>query len=135
MLEEKLRNDLKQAILDKDEIRKNTLRMVIGEIPRLNLKADEKATDQQIESIIRKLIKAETTVLELAEMDMKDSLYIDILSEYIPKLMTEDEIKSWIFDNVNFTQYIPMIKAMGFIMKELKGKADGNMVKQILLKI
>ncbi len=135
MLEEIIRIDLKQAMLDRDESKKSALRMVIGEIPRLNKKAGVKPTDQEIEFIIRKLIKSEILCIEsgLTEFsDVNDSTYIQILNEYIPKLMTEKEMRDWIFDNVNFTQYVPMIKAMGFIMKELKGKVDGNLVKQIL---
>jgi len=132
-IEETIRKDLKQAILDKDEIKKDALRMIIGEIPRLNKKANEKATNQEVISIIRKLIKAEKTVLELSEMDVNDSLYTKILNEYIPKLMTGEEIVSWISKNINLDDFDPKIKAMGSIMKNLKGKVDGNLVKQILL--
>jgi uncharacterized protein YqeY len=137
MLEEKIREDLKQAMWDNDEAKKDTLRMVIGEIPRLNKKAGENPTDQEIENIIRKLIKAETLTLKFRRGDdfqkyVDDSSYIKILDSYLPKMMVAQEVIEWISENVVLADYEPKMKAMGIIMKSLKGKADGNMVKTIL---
>lgn len=137
MLEEKIREDLKQAMWDNDEAKKDTLRMVIGEIPRLNKKAGENPTDQEIENIIRKLIKAETLTLKFRRGDdfqkyVDDSSYIKILDSYLPKMMVAQEIIEWISENIVLADYEPKMKAMGIIMKSLKGKADGNMVKTIL---
>jgi len=132
-LEEKVRQDLKQAMINKDDAKKSTLRMVIGEIPRLNKNAGEKPTDKEIESIIRKLIKSETQALGLAKENVRDSLYINVLNEYLPKMMSEQEIEDWIAGNITLEDYNPRMKAMGVIMKALKGKADGNTVKKMLI--
>jgi len=132
-IEDKVRQDLRQAILDKDQDKKDTLRMVIGEIPRLNKKAGVGPTDQEMEKIIRKLIKSETQVLELAGKDVGESLYINTLNEYIPQLMTQSEIEEWIAETIVLEDYNPKMKAIGVIMKELKGKADGNLVKKMLI--
>jgi uncharacterized protein YqeY len=126
-----------QAMWDNDEAKKDTLRMVIGEIPRLNKKAGENPTDQEIENIIRKLIKAETLTLKFRRGDdfqkyVDDSSYIKILDSYLPKMMVAQEVIEWISENVVLADYEPKMKAMGIIMKSLKGKADGNMVKTIL---
>ena len=134
-LEEKIKQDLKQAMLDRNEIKKDTLRIVIGEIPRLNKKIDEKPTNKEIESIIRKLIKSETQVLELSKGNIGESLYINILYDYIPKMMSEQEIGEWITENIVLEDYNPKMKAMGDIMKALKGKADGGVVKAMATKI
>lgn len=133
MLIEKLRNDLKQSMLAKDEERKNTIKMVLGEIPRLNKKANEIPTDSEIEGIIRKLIKNETQVLELTKKDKSESKYIQVLESYLPQSMGEDQIKEWIVSNIDLINYDNKIKAMGEIMKNLKGKADGNTVRKILM--
>lgn len=133
MLIEKLENDLKQAILKRDEEKKNAIRMVKGEIPRLNLKAGEKATDEQIQKIISKLIKSEILVIEYSGQDKNDSTFIKVLEDYLPQMMMEEEIKTWINDNINLDDFNPKIKAMGKIMGSLKDKADGNLVKKILL--
>jgi uncharacterized protein YqeY len=132
MILDKIKSDLKQAMIDRDEKRKSTLRMVIGEVPRLNKKANEKATDDEILNIIKKLIKSETIVLEASGIPIGESEYINILDSYLPKMMSQEEIIEWIGNNINLDEFNPKIKAMGSIMKELKGKADGNTVRKIL---
>ena len=129
---EKIKSDLKKAMLAKDEHVMSTLRMVIGEVPRLNKKANEEPTDKEIQAIIRKLIKSETQVVELQGGLAVDSLYIRTLSRYIPKLMSKAQIQTWIMDNIDISQFNPKMKAMGPIMKQLNGKADGNDVKKVL---
>ena len=134
MLIEKIKADLKQAMIDKDEKKKSTLRMVLGEIPRLNKKAGEGATDQEVETIIKRLIKSETIVLEASGIDESESEYIKILDSYLPKMMDQEEILDWISKNVNLDDFNPKVKAMGFIMKSLNGKADGKTVKALLMR-
>ena len=129
---DEIKADLKQAMMSKDEARKSTLRMVIGEVPRLNKKAGEKPTDEEVLDIIRKLIKSETMVLNASGQDESKSDYINILKDYLPSMMTEHEIAEWIERNININDYSPKIKAMGEIMKALRGKADGNVVRKLL---
>ena len=131
----RIRDDLKQAILDKDDNTKNTLRIVLGEIPRLNKKAETDVTDKDMEGIIRKLIKSETLVLEMSGQDTGKSNYIELLDSYIPELMTEQEIVIWIKKTINLDDFNPKMKAMSTIMRSLKGKADGKLVKDILIKM
>lgn len=132
---EKLRNDLKQTMLTKDEEKKNTIKMVLGEIPRLNKLANEIPTDAEVEGIIRKLIKSETQVLELTKKDINQSEYIKVLSSYLPQSLSKEEIKEWISSNIDLSKYDNPIKAMGEIMKALKGKVDGGVVRNILTNI
>jgi uncharacterized protein len=129
-----VKSDLKAAMKAKDEVKKNTLRMIIGEVPRLNKKAGEEPTDNEIQAIIEKLIKSELMVLEASGVDEDTSDYVNILKGYLPTKMTAEEISTWIDENVNLDEFNPKAKAMGFIMKSLKGKADGNLVRGILLK-
>jgi uncharacterized protein YqeY len=135
MLLETIESDLKKAMLAKDEDKKSALRMVKGEIPRLNLKAGEKPTDEDIQKIITKLIKSELLVLEYSGQDKDNSAFVNILSQYLPQMMNKAQVQSWIVDNIDLSQFPSKIKAMGAIMKHLKGKADGNLVKDILLEM
>ena len=132
MIEERIRKDLTGALKGRDSERLGTLKMILGEIPRLNKKANEKATDKEIEGIIKKLIKSEKLVLGYSGKDVSASTYISILEEYLPKNMTEEEIKQWVLDNIDFNAYNSATQAMGKVMKELAGKVDGNIVKKIL---
>lgn len=135
MLIDKIKKDLTEAMKSSNADAKNALRIIIGEIPRLNLKADEKPTDNQVQGIIQKLIKSEKMVCEYSGQDECDSEYISILEGYIPKQMTKEEVAQWLTANrdiVDLTKFSPQIKAMGLIMKHLKGKVNGNVVREIL---
>jgi uncharacterized protein YqeY len=133
MKEKDLKVMLKKATKAKDINKKYTLRMILGEIPRLNKKKGEEVTKDDINGIITKLIKSELIVLEYSGVDESKSEYLNILKSFIPAMMTEKEIESWIFNNVDFDSYATPIKAMGFIMSELKGSADGNLVRLVLM--
>lgn len=133
MIEERIRKDLTNAQLARDACRVEALRLILGEIPRLNKKLNEKATDEEIINIIRKLIKSEKLVLEYSGTNANSSTYIKTLEKYIPKMMSDQEIKQWILDNIDLSAYSNTVQAMGKIMKELKGKADGNIVKRVLI--
>jgi uncharacterized protein YqeY len=133
MLEERIRKDLREATLGRDRDRADTLKMVLGEIPRLNKKAIETVSDEEIEAIIRKLIKSEKLVLEYSGATAGSSTYIRTLETYLPKAMTEKEIKQWILDNIDLSAYSNTVKAMGRVMKELTGKADGDIVRRALM--
>lgn len=133
MLEERIRKDLRGATLGRDRDRADTLKMILGEIPRLNKKANEVVSDEEIEAIIRKLIKSEKLVLEYSNVAAASSTYIKTLETYLPKAMTEKEIKQWVLDNVDLGAYSNTVKATGRVMRELNGKADGDVVRRVLM--
>lgn len=132
MKEKELKAELKAAMKAKDAERCNAIKMVLGEVPRLNKKKDDPVTEEEINGIITKLIKSEVALLEYAKMDETKSEYLSVLRSYLPKMMTVEEIRTWVLDNVDFSAYNNKMKAMGFIMKGLQGKADGNVVKKVL---
>lgn len=138
----KVKQDLKTALLKKDDAVKSALRMIMGEFPRLTVpitlesgkkttrvKSPEEITDEDIQGIIRGLVKSEKTVLEAKQE--KDSEYIDILSRYLPKMATREDIMAWIAAN-DLSQFKSPLQAIGPIMKHFGRLADGNMVKAIL---
>lgn len=133
MKEKDLKLELKRAIKLKDGERSNAIRMILAEVPRLNKKKDEKVTEEDINKIVNKLIKSELMVLEYSGVDESKSEYLNILKSFVPKMMSEQEIKNYVLDNIDISTYNNKMQAMGTIMKELKGKADGNTVKKVLL--
>ena len=126
-LQEILKNDLKGAMKEKRETVKNTLRVVLGELGRSEKKDH---TDDEVVRVMKKLIKSETEVLE--KKGETDSEFIRIIESYLPKMATDDEIKAWIGENVDFSKYKNKMQAIGEIMKHFGPEADGNTVKKIL---
>ena len=142
-LHDKLRADLKKAMLEKNEQVRNTLRLIMAEFPKLTvpltlesgkkttrLKKPEEITDDDVIGIIRGLSKSEQTVLEAT--GEKTSGYLDVLQTYLPKMVDQEEIISWIKDNIDFSQFKNRMQAMGPVMKHFGKLADGKLVNQIL---
>ena len=142
-LHDKVRGDLKAAMLGKDQEVRNTLRMIISEFPKLTvpltlesgkkstrLKKPEEITDDDVIGIIRGLAKSEQTVLEATGQATSD--YLEILQFYLPQMLGREEIISWIKDNMDFSQYKNKMQAMGPVMNHFGKLADGKLVNQIL---
>ena len=142
-LQEKLKQDLKTAMRTKDNEARDTVRQVMSEYPGLTVpiqlesgkkttrpKKPEEITDDDIIEIIRRLVKAEKTVLEAKQEG--SSRYLQLLETYLPRMATKEEIVAWIEANVDFENFKSPMQAMGPIMKHFGKLADGNEVKQIL---
>lgn len=142
-LYDKLKQDLKTSMRAKDEAVKGAIRVIMSEFPKLTVpiklesgkkttrpKTPEEITNDDIVDVIRGLAKSERTTLELKKE--ASSEYLQVLESYLPKLASEEEIASWIKENINFADFKSPMQAMGAIMKHFGKKADGNVVKGLL---
>ncbi|MFH2064758.1 MAG: GatB/YqeY domain-containing protein [Pseudomonadota bacterium] len=127
-IRDQMKADLVSAIKEKDEERKNAIRVALGEFGRV----DKKDLDnEETIRILKKLIKSEKEMLE-AKGISDNSMFIRILEHYLPKLASRDEICEWIRQNIDFSQFKNKMQAMKPIMSYFGSSADGNIVKQIL---
>ena len=127
-LQEQFKVDLKTAMKEKNEQKKNVIRVIMGEFAR----ADSKIVpDEDVIKILRKLIKSEKELLAKSSGE-KTSPFITIIETYLPDLASEEDIRMWITDNIDFTGYKNKMQAMRDIMGHFGQRADGNMVKTIL---
>lgn len=140
---QRLKEDLKSALRNKDGVRRDAIRQIMAEYPKLTvpltletgkrsfrLKKAEEITDEDILGIIRGLVKSELTVLEVTGREA--SPYLQILQAYLPRAADRETIAAWIRENVDFSQYKNKMQAMGVIMKHFGKTADGKMVNEIL---
>lgn len=142
---DKLRDDLKQSMRDRDVAARSAIRQIMAEFPKLTvpitlesgkkttrLKTNEEITDDDIIGIIQGLVKSERMVLEARNEASSD--YLDILQLYLPRMASREEVVAWISDNIDFSEYKNKMQAMGTIMKHFGKQADGKMVNEILQK-
>ena len=140
---EKIKQDLKAAMLNKDREARNAMRLIMAEFPKLTvpltmesgkkstrLKKPEEITNDDIIGIIKGLVKSEQTLLEAKKEATSE--YLEILQGYLPEMAGREEIVSWIKQNIDFSQYKNKMQAMGTIMKHFGKTADGKQVNQIL---
>ena len=130
-LQEQIKADLKAAMKNQDVMRKEALRVVIGELGRLSSK---EPPDKEVLQVIKKLIKSEKEVLQ-RRGEAETSPYLEVLESYLPAMASESEIEAWIRANLDLAAYKNKMKAMGDIMRHFGDRADGNAVRQILQKM
>ena len=142
-LHDKIKEDLKKAMKSKDDGARDTLRLIMGEYPKLTVamtlesgkkttrvKAPEEITNEDLQGIIRSLAKSEKVMMEAKKETA--SAYYDFLQAYLPKMAEADEILTWIDAHVDFSALKSPMQAMGQVMKHFGKRADGEMVKSIL---
>ena len=127
-LQDKLKDDLKSAMKARDEVQKDAIRVVMGEMARSDKK---QLPDEEIIKILKKLIKSEKEMLEKSGQGAT-SPFMAVIEVYLPKMATRDEIGQWISANIDFSAYKNKMQAMGTIMAHFGPSADGNTVKQVL---
>lgn len=142
-LKEKLAEDLKTSMKNKDIIRKNTITMVRAAIKQREVDERIQLEDEEIIDIISKQLKEKRNAIEdftkgerqdLVELTKKE---MDILLGYLPKQLTEGEIEKIVMETIDEVG-AKTIKDMGLVMKsvmpKVKGRADGNTVSKIVKK-
>ena len=144
MMKEKLLEDLKIAMRDKNVIRKNTVQMVRAAILKIEKDTQTEVDDNKIIEIIAKEQKGKKDGLVDFEKAGREDLIeqtkeeMKILEEYLPKQLTKEELKeeiTKIIEAVGATS----IKDMGIVMKEAKAKigaaADGRAINEVVKEI
>ena len=120
---ETLKADLKRSMVN-DKRRLGTLRVIIGETQRTEKKD---LNDDEIIKIMKKLEKSE---LEMG--DRMDSDFIRVLREYIPQMLSREDIEKWIQENVDFSGLKNKMQIIGIVKKEFGEQVDGKLVSEIV---
>lgn len=127
LLQEKIKAELTISMKARDTERTGAIRILIGEFQR---QPEKELSDEKVIGIIKKLIKSERELLTASGAE--DSGYIDVLEGYLPQQASEEEIRSWVKQNIDFSSYKNKMQAMRPIMAHFGSGADGNSVKKIL---
>lgn len=140
MLKEKLLEDLKQAMKNKNINRKNVVQMVRAAILQKEKDNNVELDDNQIIEIIAKEYKKREASLEdykkAERVDLLEQIQeeMNVLNEYLPKKMERAELEELVKTVINEIGATSM-KDMGSIMKTVKERcglaADGKDINQI----
>ena len=140
-LKEKLMDDLKAAMKDKDIIRKNTVQMVRSSVLQYEKDNLCELDDEGVLDIIAKELKKRRDVLPEYEKSGREDLIADMNREietllgYLPKQLTTEELEVIVVDaikEVGATSMKDMGKIMAAVMPKTKGRADGKMINAIV---
>tara|TARA_E500000075_G_scaffold65738_1_gene59303 strand:- start:5361 stop:5804 length:444 start_codon:yes stop_codon:yes gene_type:complete len=136
-----IKSDLKQAMLDKQDLVRDTIRMFLSEVQRFEIDNKEDVDDAKALQIINKMIKQRNDSIsqfrdggrdDLAEKEQKE---VDILSKYKPQQLSEEEITSKVVEAIKESGADSMQdigKVMGLLKSSLAGSADMGIVSKIV---
>lgn len=141
MLKEKLLEDLKNSMKNKNIIRKNVVQMIRAAILQVEKDKGIEVTDEQIIEIMAKEAKKRKDSIEDYKKGGREDLVkqieeeIAIISEYLPKQLSKEEVAE-IVKQVIAEVGATSIKDMGKVMKSAKEKmgatADGKTINEVV---
>lgn len=140
-LKETLLNDMKEAMKEKDVLRKNTVQSVRGAILQQEKDTMKEVNEEQILDIIMSEIKKRKDALADFEKGHRPDLVeaahceIAILQKYLPAQLSEEELTALVRETIAEVSAVSMKdmgKVMGAITVKVKGKADNSKVSSIV---
>lgn len=145
MLATQIREDLKEAMKAKDDIRRETLRGALAaftnELVAKNMKPTDEVTDDMALTVLKRLSKQRQDSIEQftkgnrPELAEKESKELEIIRSYLPQMASREAIEKVAREkkeSLGVTDAAGMGKLMGAVMKEFNGNADGNDVKEVV---
>tara|TARA_B100001758_G_scaffold244177_1_gene255140 strand:+ start:909 stop:1352 length:444 start_codon:yes stop_codon:yes gene_type:complete len=136
-----IKNDLKQAMLDKNDLVRDTIRMFLSEVQRFEIDNKEEVDDAKALQIINKMIKQRNDSIsqfkeggreDLADKEQQE---VEILSKYKPEQLSEEDITEKVKSAIEETGAESMQdigKVMGVLKAALAGSADMGLVSKIV---
>ena len=142
-LKEKLQTDLTQAIRSRDELQSGTIRMLLAAITNEEVagKSAKVLNDAEIITVLSREAKKRREAVEAytqakrEDLANKEKAEAAVIAQYLPKQLSEDEIKKLIQEAIASTGATGP-SGMGLVMKQLQpkiaGKADGGLVSALV---
>ena len=142
-LKEKLQSDLTDAIRSRAEVKSGTIRMLLAAITteEVSGKAARVLTDAEIITVLSREAKKRREAVEAyvaakrTDLADKEKAEGDVISEYLPAQLSEDEIKKMIADAIaetGATGPAGMGQVMKVLSPKIAGKADGGLVSGLV---
>ena len=141
LFKDRLNVDLKDAMRNKDAIKRTVIRTQLSEIRNAEIAAQKDLQESDIEGVMSKQAQQRKDSIEAYDeagrQDLvdKETAELNIISEYLPEQMTEVEIEGIIAETLNkvdATGPSDMGKVMGALMPLVKGRADGKVVNAMV---
>ena len=137
----RITDDVKAAMRSKDKDRLAVLRLITAAIKQIEVDQRITLDDDQVISVLEKMLKQRKDSIEQFSKAGRDELVaqeaaeIEIIQQYLPEQLSEDEISSLIDEAISATNAAGMKdmgKVMGLLKPKLAGRADMGMVSRII---
>jgi len=140
-LEERLVEEMKQAMKSSDKARLSTIRMIRSALKNKEIELRKKLEDEEVVKVIQAMVrKAEESVEQFqiggrTDLVDKEKKEIEIMKSFLPQPLSQEEILKIIDQSIQETQASSMKdigKVMKSVMPKIGGKADGKLINQLV---
>ncbi|WP_425057570.1 putative protein YqeY [Sporomusa carbonis] len=142
-IKDRLTEDMKQAMKDKEagKLRLSVIRMVRASIKNVEIDRKKELSEEEVLDVLAKEVKMRRDSIEEFNKGNRPDLVatleqeIDILMQYLPQQLSEQEVRELVAEAVKATQAASakdMGKVMAVLMPKVKGRADGKMVNSVV---
>lgn len=144
-LQETIKGQIKEAMLAKDSVKLGVVKGLVAgftnELVALKRMPQDALSDEEVLNVIRRAVKQRKDSIdqftkggrpELAESEQAE---LKVLEAYLPQMMSEEDVMAFAKIKLAEAGTVDKSKAgmfMGTLMKDLKGKADGDVVKKVV---
>lgn len=147
MLIDIIHSDLKQAQLDKDELKTNTLRLLLSEIRYAEIRKREtenqSLSDEEVITVIQKEVKKRKEAADgfrhggRIDSAEKEESEAEVLIKYLPEQLSDEDLQKIIdqaISETGATRISDMGKVIGKVISQVRGSADGARISTLLKK-
>lgn len=140
-ISENIRKDMFTASKEGRADESNILKMALAAIKNSEIETGKELTDVEVEKILRKETRKITdsidqyTKMGRDDLLVKEKAQLEILNKYLPKLLTEEEVRVVVkkkITELGISEMKDMGRLMGAVMAEVGSLTDGNTVKNIV---
>lgn len=141
MLLERISEDIKAAMRSKDQVALRSLRLIKSALMLLHSEGGAKPTEDDEMGVLIKMAKQRRDAIEIfgkegrQDLLLKEQEELDIIETFLPKALTEEELKTELTSIINelgAEGMKDMGKVMGVASQKLKGKADGKIMSAMV---
>jgi uncharacterized protein len=143
-LKEKLNEDLKQAMRDKEVVKRDSIRAINTMIKQVEVDERRVLDDAEVIKLIQRGIKqreeaiSQYSAAKREDLVQKEQEQVDVFMNYLPKQLSDEELETGmkeIITEVEATTLKDMGKVMGAASKKFAGVADGKRINEIVKKL
>ena len=143
-MREKLEDDIRQSMRDRNQARLDALRFLKSAVQAAEKTGGESLDDTRMLDVVAKQVNDRRESIRMfqegnrTDLVAKESAELQVLEEYLPPQMTREELESLIQElvsQVGATSIRDKGKLMGRLMPQVKGKADGAIVNELATQI
>ncbi|CAN5566913.1 GatB/YqeY domain-containing protein [soil metagenome] len=140
-LSQRLQADLTQAIRDRDELRRDTLRMAVAAAYNQAKAARRDLSDDEVAKVLAREVKTRRESVDAysnagrTDAAQREQAEIEVLARYLPTHISDDEVAALARDaiaEVGATSPREMGRVMAALMPRVAGRADGKLVSSIV---